>query len=144
MTAMKCFAVILPIVLFASCGVSKRFDRELFRGADANGDAKLSFEEANRFELARVFKDVDLDGDGKVTFAEASEIHPDFDRKQFGLYDLNCNGVVTYEEFYQVQTKKGGVRLRFNAADANKDGFVTLKEADQRVKWLMDQAESGW
>jgi EF hand len=141
---MKYLAVFFPIVLFASCGVSTRFDRELFRGADTNGDARLSFEEANRFELARVFKDVDFDRDGKVTFAEASEIHPDFDRKQFRLYDLNGNGVVVYDEFYQAQTKKGGVRLRFTAADTNKDDFVTLKEADERVKWLMDQAESGW
>jgi hypothetical protein len=141
---MKSFAVFLPVVLFASCGVSTNFDRNIFRGADANGDKKLSYEEANRFELALVYRDVDLNQDRKVSYSEALEIHPDFDRKQFRLYDLNGNGFVSYEEFYQVQTKKGTVLLRFTAADSNKDGFVTLKEADARVKWLMDEAESGW
>ena len=142
---MKGFTVVVVLaVLFASCGAFTRYDRELFRVADADGDGKLSFEEANRSELARFYRDVDLNQDGKVTLAEAMEIHPEFDRERFRSYDLNSNGAVSYAEFYEVQTKKGGVRLRFTAADTNKDGFVTLAEADERVKWLMDQAESGW
>jgi Ca2+-binding EF-hand superfamily protein len=55
-------------------------------------------------------------------------------------YDRNKDGSVSYDEFYKVQVSKGGLKKRFDAADTNRDGFVTLKEADARVQFLQAQA----
>lgn len=136
---------LFPMVLVAACssGLTDA-DRESFRKADVNGDRRLSLAETTDFELSRVFKDVDTNQNGRVSFAEAREIHPDFRWKQFQEYDRNGDGMVTFEEFSPVQTKKGSVKARFNATDTNGDGMVTLKEAKSRAKRLMDEAQGAW
>lgn len=142
---MKQVFYLFPIFAVAACGSGMTdADRESFRKADVNGDRLLSLTEANDFELARVFKDVDTNKDGRVSFAEAREIHPDFRWKQFQEYDRNGDGMVTYEEFFLVQTKKGTVTARFNATDTNGDGMVTPKEAKERAKRLMNEAQGAW
>lgn len=127
-------------MLSACSTVQNKADREKFTSADLNGDGKLSLEEANKAELARVFKNIDYDENQSVSLKEAQDVEPDFDRSKFKQYDRNGDGKVTYAEFYQVQVSKGGVQRRFDAADADRDGFVTLKEADARVQFLQAQA----
>lgn len=131
----------MAVAMMSACtSVQNRADREKFHSADVNGDGKLSLEEANKAELARVFKSIDFDENQSVNLQEAQDVEPDFDSKKFKQYDRNGDGKVTYAEFYQVQVAKGGVKRRFDAADSDRDGFVTLKEADARVQFLQAQA----
>lgn len=128
------------IFLVQCASVETRADRTQFRSADRNGDNKLSLEEAESFELARVFKLVDYDQNGSVNLQEALDISPEFTRKKFNEYDRNRDGKVSYSEYAAVQKAKGNVKKRFEATDANRDGYVTLVEADARVRFLQAQA----
>ncbi len=138
--SMKSLIVIIPVILF-SCQLSPvQADRSRFKQADANGDGKLSLDEANQYELARVFKNIDINENGTVSLDEAKDVGPEYTKGVFDVYDVNTDGKVSYQEFYKVQVGKGGVKNRFNAADTDHDGFVTYPEADARVKFLDAQA----
>jgi hypothetical protein len=129
------------LVLLCQCqSVETKADRAKFRAADANGDGKLSLEEARKFEHKRVFDLIDYDQNGSISLQEALDIAPGSNRGKFKEYDLNGDGKVSLAEFEKVQTKKGYVKQRFEAADRDGDGFVTLKEADARVQFLQAQA----
>ena len=136
----KLLAVAVPVMLF-SCQLSPvQADRSRFKKADANGDGKLSLEEANQYELARVFKNIDINENGSISLDEAKDVGPEYTKGVFDTYDINTDGKVNYQEFYKVQVAKGGVKNRFTAADSDHDGFVTYPEADARVKFLDAQA----
>ena len=136
----KLLAVAVPVILF-SCQLSPvQADRSRFKKADVNGDGKLSLEEANQFELARIFKNIDINENGTISLDEAKDMGPEYTKGVFDTYDINTDGKVNYQEFYKVQVAKGGMKNRFNAADSDHDGFVTYPEADARVKFLDAQA----
>ena len=126
MIAMNSWNMLLvsSIMLCACQSVDTKADRQKFRDADANGDGKLTLDEANRYELARVFASVDFDSSGSVSWSEAKDIDPDFRYTKFQQYDRNRDGKVVFNEFFQEQVAKGSVQMRFEAADADKDGFV--------------------
>lgn len=129
------------LVLLCQChNVESKVDRAKFHVADANGDGKLSLEEARKFEHKRVFDLIDYDHNGSISLLEALDIAPEVNRSKFNEYDLNRDGKVSLAEFEKVQTKKGYAKLRFEAADRDGDGFVTLQEADERVQFLQAQA----
>jgi Ca2+-binding EF-hand superfamily protein len=142
MIAMKSWKMLLiSSMMFCACqSVDTKADRQKFRDADANSDGKLTLDEANRYELARVFSSVDFDSSGSVSWSEAKDIDPDFRYTKFQQYDRNRDGKVVFNEFFQEQVAKGSVQMRFEAADSDKDGFVTLSEADARVHFLQSQA----
>lgn len=142
MTMMKPWKMMMisSMMLCACQSVDSKADRQKFRDADANSDGKLTLDEANRYELARVFASIDYDSSGSVSWSEAKDIDPDFRYTKFQQYDRNGDGKVVFNEFFQEQVAKGGVQRRFEAADSDKDGFVTLKEADARVQFLQSQA----
>ncbi len=129
------------MVLLCQCqSVESRVDRAKFFEADANDDRMLSLEEARQFEHKRVFDLVDYDQNGSISLREALDVAPEANRTKFNEYDLNRDGKVSWGEFEKIQTKKGYVKQRFDAADQDGDGFVTLQEADARVQFLQAQA----
>ncbi len=129
------------MVLLCQCQtVESRVDRAKFFEADANDDRMLSLEEARQFEHKRVFDLVDYDQNGSISLREALDVAPEANRTKFNEYDLNRDGKVSWGEFEKIQTKKGYVKQRFDAADQDGDGFVTLQEADARVQFLQAQA----
>jgi Ca2+-binding EF-hand superfamily protein len=137
----KKFGVMAAWLILSGCQTMEtQADRGKFHAADTNGDGKLTLEEANKAELPRIFKSVDYNQDGRVSLQEARDIEPGFDQRKMAEYDRNKDGSVSYDEFYKVQVAKGGLKKRFDAADTNRDGFVTLKEADARVQFLQAQA----
>lgn len=132
--------MISSMLLGACQSVDTKADRQKFRDADANGDGKLTLDEANRYELARVFASIDYDSSGSVSWSEAKDIDPDFRFTKYQQYDKNGDGKVVFGEFFSYQVAQGNVKRRFDAADTDKDGFVTLREADARVQFLQSQA----
>ncbi len=120
--------------------VESKADRSRFHAADVDGDGKLTLDEARKFEHKRVFDLIDYDHNGSISLQEALYISPEANRSKFNEYDLNRDGRVVLAEFEKVQTKKGNVKQRFDAADRDHDGFVTLQEADERVQFLQAQA----
>ena len=139
LTKLTCVGSILA--LLCQCqSVESKADRAKFHAADANGDGKLSLEEARKFEHKRVFDLIDYDQNGSISLQEALDVSPESNCSKFNEYDLNRDGKISLAEFDKVQTKKGYVKQRFEAADRDGNGFVTLQEADERVQFLQAQA----
>jgi len=130
--------------------------RELFDKADANGDGKVTLEEAktviptmteerfktmdkngdgvltkeDRPEPGEMLKKADTNGDGKVTYEEIKALVPEFPEERFKMMDRNGDGVLTKED----RPEPGGMDRPglpmelFKKADANNDGKVTYEE----------------
>ena len=129
------------VILFTQChDLGHKADRDKFHSADTNSDGMLTLEESHQFELRRVFNLIDYDQNGVVSLQEAKDIAPEFTRSKFDAFDRNRDAKVTFQEYYPVQKSKGYVKQRFEAADTDRNGFVTLKEADARVQFLQVQA----
>lgn len=112
--------------------------RALFRQADVDGNARLSRIE---FEAAReiLFARVDRNQDDRLTLFEARAARPAgrprlgrlLDRsllQEIRAVDRNGDRVIDIAEFRALG------RERFRTADADRDGFLSLREIDVRPR----------
>lgn len=157
--------------LFAKLDANKDgfVTREEVTALETRRDAKLE-QRAQRFDPAKMFERIDLNHDGKITVAEAQAArsqrgHPakagetvNVQATAFGgLFakaDANKDAVITRAEFnamgqqIKARMEKAGMAKdkmasrMFDAADANRDGRVSLAEMQQAALTRFDKLDA--
>lgn len=104
----------------------QRMGMEKFDQIDTNRDGGISREEAAAApRLAEQFAEIDTDRDGKVVPAELKNYAKTHRGKGMDKLDTNQDGVITRDE----AAKSRKMASRFDAADTDKDGRLTEREA---------------
>ena len=100
-----------------------------FAKADSNHDGKLSQNEANDYFVGQIFAGGDQNQDGKVTWNEWNVPGSGRSKARFDAADTNKDGSVSLAEAQAYGQKKGVFNKDFAEADTNHDGYVTQQEA---------------
>jgi len=100
-----------------------------FAQADANHDGKLSPDEASDYFVGQIFASRDSDHDGKLTWAEWNVPGADRSKAKFNAADKDKDGSLSLEEALAYGRKRHAFEKEFKAADTNHDGFVSREEA---------------
>jgi Ca2+-binding EF-hand superfamily protein len=99
-----------------------------FAIADVNHDGKLSPAEGRGYIVHQVFTARDANHDGKLTWAEWNVPGSGRSRARFDAADTNKDGSISMEEAAVAARERGLFKENFEAADTNHDGFVTRAE----------------
>ena len=99
-----------------------------FDQADANHDKHLSLDETNNYLVNEVFSARDTNKDGKLTKDEWVVNNNPNEEKSFRARDLNHDGVVTRDEALAYGRNKGVAKKLMDAADTNRDGWLSPEE----------------
>lgn len=100
-----------------------------FAKADVDRDGKLSLQEASDYMVLEVFTARDANGDKRMTMAEWNPGNDAFSTKTFRSRDADKDGFVTLKEATDYATKHGSFKKPFQEADVNKDNFINADEA---------------
>ena len=100
-----------------------------FAMADKNHDGKLSPDEASDYFVSMIFASCDHNQDGKLTWEEWNVPGSGRTRAKFNAADTNHDGFLTLDEALAYGRKRQAFKKEFDEADTNHDGFVTLEEA---------------
>ena len=100
-----------------------------FAQADKNHDGKLSPDEASNYFVAQIFASRDFNHDGALTWQEWNVPGADRSRAKFDAADTNKDGKVSLEEALAYGRKRHAFQKEFQEADTNHDGYVTHEEA---------------
>ena len=116
------------VVLAAPEGQQRRGAMlERLKAADTNADGLISRSEAAALpRIAKHFDQIDANRDGQVSFEELRAFHAahrgDHGKKMLKLADTDGDGKLSKAEAL------AAAAARFDRADANKDGFLTVEE----------------
>lgn len=99
-----------------------------FDAADVNHDGSLSRAEMSDFLVVSVFSARDTDGDKKMTLTEWSEAGDTAALKSFTQRDLNKDGLVTLAEAQVFGRSQKSNDAIFVEADTNKDHALSRGE----------------
>ena len=119
-------------MVFTSCQTtttSTTSSEDRFAKADANHDGKLSRAEANNYFVTIIFTSRDLNHDGKVTWEEWNVPGSGRTKARFDAADTNKDGSVSLDEALAYGRKRDVYKKEFDEADTNHDGYVTKAEA---------------
>ena len=111
----------------------------LLAGAAAAGDSPRS-------DAPHDTMHADTDGDGRVSRAEATAAGAQRSGEWFDKLDLNKDGYITEDEMKQARETRHGMHgdmkekmeQRFNEADTNGDGQLSLDEAQAKMPRLAE------
>lgn len=102
-----------------------------FAKADRNQDGKLSRNETNDYFVAKIFEGADQNHDGNVTWKEWDVPGSGRTKARFDAADTNKDGSVSLTEAQAFGQKQGTFNKEFAEADTNHDGYVTQEEAQE-------------
>ncbi len=127
------FPVLASVLAFAGCAstspkaASTAAFKAKFAKADTNNDGKVTRQEFGYSMIEEAFRMFDTNKNGVITLEEfvASGGSPE----SFKKIDRNGNGVITLDEAKSAKVTMDAMTINFYAADADKDGYVTLGEA---------------
>jgi Ca2+-binding EF-hand superfamily protein len=100
-----------------------------FAKADRNHDGKLSPNEANDYFVTKIFEGCDQNHDGKLTWQEWNVPGSGQSKGRFDAADTDKDGSVSLAEAQAYGQKRGTFNKEFAEADTNHDGYVTPEEA---------------
>ena len=119
----------LAIAALVSCTTTTpTATTDRFASADLNHDGKLSPAEARGYIVHAVVTGRDANRDGKLTWAEWNVPGTGKSKARFDAADTNKDGSLSMEEAAAVARERGLFKESFQAADTNDDGFVTRAE----------------
>jgi Ca2+-binding EF-hand superfamily protein len=99
-----------------------------FSKIDTNHDGKLSSDEASDYYVGNVFTSRDHNHDGKLTWQEWHVAGSNDSKARFDAADTNKDGGLSIDEAKAYARHRGVFAESFRKADANHDGFVTRAE----------------
>jgi hypothetical protein len=99
-----------------------------FSNADTNHDGRLSPDEASAYFVRKVFTGRDLDHNGKLTWQEWHVEGAKDSKARFNAADVDKDGSLSLDEAEAYARQRPVFTESFRNADANHDGFVTRKE----------------
>jgi len=140
---------------------------EIFKGADKNGDGKLTLDEFKTIRPPRppqppapgqggpkgkpsaegprpggpwildAMKEADKDGDKKVTLDELKAVRPRMNEERFKLMDANSDGFLTEED---IKAWPQVMQNKFKEFDTDKDGKLSRDEIKKMFPNMSDEA----
>ncbi len=124
------------LLLLAGCattgnqtGSATQATPDRFAQVDTNHDGKLSPTEASDYFVRQVFEGRDLNHDGKLTWAEWNVPGAGQSKARFNAADKDKDGSLSMEEALAYGRQRQIFAKEFKEADTNHDGFVTREEA---------------
>ena len=100
-----------------------------FAQADSNHDGMLSPDEASDYFVGQIFASRDFNHDGKLTWEEWNVPGADQSKAKFNAADKDKDGSLSLQEALAYGRKRHAFEKEFKKADTNHDGFVSRKEA---------------
>ena len=120
----------LSVAALVSCSTTTPTPTtDRFATADVNHDGKLSAAEARGYVVNAIFTGRDANHDGKLTWAEWNVPGAGRSKARFDAADTNKDGSLSMEEAAASARERGLFKEDFQAADTNHDSFVTRAEA---------------
>ena len=129
-------AIAILLTAFISCKTTNNTvtagttttTEDRFAQGDRNHDGKLSRDEANDYFVSQIFAGADQNHDGKVIWQEWNVPGSGRSKARFDAADTNKDGSVSLAEAQAYGQKKGVFNKEFTEADTNQDGYVTREE----------------
>jgi hypothetical protein len=129
-TTLPVIAAILSLTISACQTTTKTTSSsDRFAEADTNHDGKLDRNEARDFYVGAVFASRDLNHDGNLLWSEWHVPGATESKARFDAADKDKNGSLSLAEAKAYAAQRGVLADNFRAADANHDGFLTREEA---------------
>ena len=100
-----------------------------FAQADKNHDGKLSPDEASDYFVGQIFASRDFNHDGELTWEEWNVPGADRSKAKFNAADTDKDGSLSLQEALAYGRKRHAFQKEFQEADTNHDGYVTREEA---------------
>ncbi len=128
-------AVVGCCLVFVSCATTNQTGSatgeapDRFAQADANHDGKLSPDEASDYLVGQIFASRDFNHDGKLTWEEWNVPGAGRSKAKFNAADTNKDGSLSLQEALAYGRKRHAFEKEFREADTNHDGYVSREEA---------------
>lgn len=123
-------ALSIAVITLAGCKTTNTQTAEdRFAKADTNRDGKLSHEEASDYFVTSIFASRDQNYDGKLTWEEWNVPGSGRSKAKFDAADTDKDGSLSLDEALAYGRQLGVFKEEFSEADTNHDGFVTREEA---------------
>ena len=123
------FAALLIAAALPACKTTAPAQPDRFAAADRDGNGELTAHEFSDYTVADIFAGRDTNGDGFITKEEWNPQMTAEETKLFNLRDTNKDGKVSLAEAQAYALKAGTYTGDLSKVDTNKNGTVSRAEA---------------